>query len=332
MLGNVEAGRLDPNMAKCFIFLLIHAYAHTEQYIVGLLEGCSTMEAVHVVQWRDFLCAPDTLAMTLALIFTKDTLLCTGVLGTALATLKDALDTQHQAAIDMAQRVIEAALPDLVEGYRKGAHIGVADLWAALCSVSMSPFALGAMAFARCACGLQSLRPCQLTNWCCDDIIGVSSAFSEMGTSLGSGDAVVNIPCTVEGLLHFRKASRTKMQVCTECNSMYSFDVELAPKQAMCVRVEVEYADHGVLDKIIPELSHITVNGHTFLLSALIVCKEHHYMSYFYAKGVSCLPQDGWYYYDGMAASGRVRSLGSSLQVDMRHARNIELLLYTRKR
>jgi hypothetical protein len=111
---------------------------------------------------------------------------------------------------------------------------------------------------------------------------------------------------------------------------MLAFDVSLAPKQALCVRVEAEDVGNGVAGKIIPELCHVAVNGQPLLLSAIIVCKDRHYMSYFYARGLSWLGPDGWYFYDGMAGTFRVRSLGRLLRVDSSHARNIELLLYAR--
>ncbi|GLI60699.1 hypothetical protein VaNZ11_002792 [Volvox africanus] len=72
-----------------------------EQYHAGVLGGLAPIACVQVLTWRDQLCAPDTIGMALAAVFSGDTLRSAGPLGVVYADLQEALSRQDQSALNL---------------------------------------------------------------------------------------------------------------------------------------------------------------------------------------------------------------------------------------
>lgn len=300
-----------------------------EQFTIGVLERSLHLGDAPVTKWRDNLCAPDTLSLTLASILDKQTLSTAGVIGRVCVSLQNALLQHSMIGISAAQQELEELLPEIVQGYESGQYVAMLDLWESVAASNGSLLALDGHALGQCMCTVPahviSLK--QVANWSSPSTFTLHSSSAYKAESACGNIALVDVAKTLSAMLgRYYRARRQRLVRCPTCGHACMFALSLSPGRVLCVHVSEE-GNKDSRKKVVPLLAHLTYASLSFALKALIIHSGAHYVSYFHAHGLGWLSRDGWYFYDGLADI-KLLHVGAKLQVEIAHSRQIEMLLY----
>lgn len=285
-----------------------------------------------MVNWRDNLCAPDTLGMALAIIGRKIDLETCGPLGTAWVHLQQELGKQSREGIDQVQSTVEALLPKVLgrqANYKKGGYCDVGDLWEALCVPASSAASLCAVGIAQCSCMVvpsTTLSTACLTvpragvpGWATSSYFRVTLT-EPSGLRCGEVDLGNISSCLDFSLTTSYTTNRAVYRTCM-CGAELHYSVHVEMPKLLSIRIEPE-------SKYPPLLSNLCILNEEYLLRAVIMFTGSHYSAYIQAEDVEWL-KCGWYYYDGID-NVKLRSIGTVLKVDKKHIEEVRMLLYTK--